>query len=445
MSTAKHVILVVEDERAEREALARVLRLHDYNAVTAVDVADALEWIEKTVDVVVSDLRLGKESGVDLLRFWKDRHSTTPFILVTAYGDVESAVSAMKLGAEDYLTKPVDPEQLLDVLHRCLERRARTIARRPGFEKIVAQSNTMMDIFERTDRAARTESTVLVVGESGTGKELIAEAIHQKSPRNAGPFVTVNITAIPETLIESELFGHVKGAFTNAVTDRLGCFQRADGGTLFIDEIGDFELTSQAKLLRALENGTVLPVGSDAEEDVDVRVIAATSRNLHDMLREGTFREDLFYRLNVVTIQLPPLRERREDIRPLADAFLTEFCEQQGRPLLKIDADLLNFLESFDWPGNVRQLRNCIESMVVMAHRDVLPLADLPQHLEPPLADDEDIYVPKDTSLEDLEREAIRQTLGRYQGNRTRAAKALGISVRTLQRRIKQWRLDEDE
>ena len=441
---AQHRILVVEDEQAERDALARVLRMEDFLPETAASVEAALKWLDRRIDAVVSDLRLGLgANGVDLLRAWRERHPTTPFILLTAYGDVESAVDAMKLGADDYLTKPVDPDQLLELIRRCLADRAQLRPHRDGFEQIVAQSDVMFGIFDQTYRAAQTDSTVLIVGESGTGKELIASALHENSPRKPGPFVTVNMAAIPEALVESELFGHVKGSFTGAARDREGRFQAADKGTLFIDEIGDFELSSQAKLLRALENSTVTPVGSNREQTVDVRVVAATSRDLFEMLSDGTFREDLYYRLNVVRIALPPLRDRREDIRPLVHNFLAECCEQQNRPLLQIDQTLIQYLESFDWPGNVRQLRNCIESMVVMAARDVLTVDDIPGHLEPPVTFEPDMQLPRDTTLDELEREAIRQALDRFQGNRTHAAESLGISVRTLQRRIKEWDLDD--
>jgi transcriptional regulator with PAS, ATPase and Fis domain len=252
------------------------------------------------------------------------------------------------------------------------------------------------------------------------------------------------MAAIPEHLVESELFGHVRGSFTGATADREGRFQAANGGTLFIDEVGDFHLASQAKLLRVLENSAVCPVGSNQEEVVDVRVVAATSRDLFEMLGTGEFREDLFYRLNVITLQLPPLRERREDIRPLVQAFLTEFCEQLGRPLLSIAPELMRYLESFDWPGNVRQLRNCIESMVVMAEHDVLPLDNLPPHVDNSTTESEDLRVPKDMTLEEIERESIKQALERYQGNRTHAAASLGISVRTLQRRLREWDPDAE-
>jgi DNA-binding NtrC family response regulator len=437
-------ILVVEDEQAERDGLADLLRCRDFDAVTAATVEEALACCEQDIDVVVSALKIGPRSGLELLESWKDHSPTTPFIVVTVYDDAESAVQAMKLGAEDYLTKPVDPDQLVGVIRTCLAERAHKLPQRAGFENLIAQSEVMLRVFDQTWRAAQTDSTVLIVGESGTGKELIAEAVHRNSPRSSGPFVTVNMAAIPENLVESELFGHVRGAYTGATVDREGRFQSAHGGTLFIDEVGDFHLGSQAKLLRALENGVVSPVGSNKEETVDVRVVAATSRDLFQMLQTGQFREDLFYRLNVVALQLPPLRDRREDIRLLVQAFLMEFCEQLGRPLLKIEPDLMRYLESYDWPGNVRQLRNCLESMVVMAEHDVLPLDDLPPHLENRSCEAEEVYVPKDMTLEELEREAIRQALVRYQGNRTHAADSLGISVRTLQRRIRDWDLEEE-
>lgn len=310
----------------------------------------------------------------------------------------------------------------------------------PGFSRIIAGSTVMRDAIGRAQRASRTDSTVLVVGESGTGKELIAEGIHRSSRRSSGPFVVVNMAAIPETLVESELFGHVKGAFTGANSDRVGRFQAADEGTLFIDEIGDFPLESQAKLLRALESLTVTPVGSCRERRVDVRVVAATSRDLRKMLREGTFREDLYYRLNVITLQLPPLRDRDGDIALLTETFLRRLCEHNQRPVPEVHPELAEFLETFDWPGNVRQLRNCLESMIVMASGDVLTLDDLPPHLHRASGGDEDeIRIPPGTPLEVVERKAILQALDYFRGNRMQAAESLGISVRTLQRRLKTW------
>lgn len=307
-----------------------------------------------------------------------------------------------------------------------------------GFERIIARSPVMMDVFRRARQAALTDSTVLIVGESGTGKELIAEGIYENSRRKHGPFVVVNMAAIPESLVESELFGHKRGAFTGAGSDRIGRFQAADAGTLFIDEIGDFPLESQAKLLRALENLTVSPVGSNEEMQVDVRVVAATSRNLGEMLYDGTFRKDLYYRLNVITIEIPPLRERREDIPLLVDTFLKQLCERNGQPVQKVAPSLMRFLQEFDWPGNVRQLRNCLESMTVLARGTTLTTDDIPPQLHAVNSHgDHGIRIPPGTPLDVIEEAAIRQSLNHFGGNRRRAAESLGISIRTLQRRLK--------
>jgi DNA-binding NtrC family response regulator len=314
-----------------------------------------------------------------------------------------------------------------------------------GMQTIIGGSDAMLAVFDQIRRVAETDATVLITGESGTGKELVAEAIHQNSSRRNGPYTAVNMAAVPETLVESELFGHVKGAFTGAATDRAGRFEAANSGTLFVDEIGDLELTSQAKLLRVLEDHQVTPIGTNESKQVDVRVIAATSRNLEKLVAEGQFREDLYYRLNVVAIGLPPLRKRREDIRLLAEHFLEEACRANGRPPCAPDADLWRFLESYDWPGNVRQLRNCIESMVVLSRSSTLTVEDLPAMVrngKP--ANEPHFEIPKGFTLEDVEKVAIRQTLGRFGGNRTQAAQSLGISVRTLQRKLKRWQNDSD-
>src|SRR5262245_26644412 len=352
----KPTILVVEDKQNERLAIARLLWQEEYDVKLAENPEQAMAFLDDSVELVISDLRMGENSGVDLLRHWKSRRPATPFIIVTAHGDVTSAVEAMKLGADDYLTKPVNPDELLILIARCLEshRKDTTIRQlqerldeRLGFEKIIGQSKEILDVFEQARLAAQSECTVLITGESGTGKELIAEALHQNSPRKNGPFITVNMAAVPEHLVESELFGHVKGAFTGALAARTGRFEAAHCGTLFIDEIGDFALSSQAKLLRVLENHTVTPVGSNDDKVVDVRAIAATSRNVEQMVKEGRFREDLYYRLNVVTIQLPALRDRREDIPLLTAHFLKTFGETHGKTELQLDRGLTDFLESF--------------------------------------------------------------------------------------------------
>jgi DNA-binding NtrC family response regulator len=397
---------------------------------------------------------MGEHSGIDVLRLWKKRRPATPFVLITAHGEVNSAVEAMKLGAEDYLTKPVNPDELLILIARCIEfhRKDQTIRQlqerldeRLGFEKMIGSSGAILDVFEQARMAAQADCTVLVTGESGTGKELVAEALHHNSPRRHGPFMTVNMAAVPEHLVESELFGHVKGAFTGALAARTGRFEAAHMGTLFIDEIGDFALSSQAKLLRVLENHTITPVGSNDDKQVDVRAIAATSRKLEEMAKDGRFREDLYYRLNVVTIHLPALRERREDIGLLAMHFLKTFGAAHGKTDLQIDPSLMDFLENFYWPGNVRQLRNVIENMVVLARTDTLTLENLPASLEidPLLERGQTSSGP--TSLVALQRSAVERALVECNGHRTRAAESLGISVRTLQRKLKAWGLEKHE
>jgi DNA-binding NtrC family response regulator len=451
---SQSTVLVVEDESTEREALARVLRLEDYQVVTASGCEEAAVYLEEPVDLVISDLRMGKRSGIELLRQWKKFRPQVPVIMVTAYGEVDSAVEAMKLGAEDYLNKPVNPDELLVLVSKSLEARRkdetiehlqRRLDARLGFDRIIGKSKVMLDVFDQARRAALVDSTVLVTGESGTGKELIAEAIHQNSPRKDGPFVTANMAAVPENLVESELFGHVKGAFTGATVARLGRFEAANNGTVFIDEIGDFALNSQAKLLRVLENRCVTPLGSNEDREVDVRIVAATSRNLEDMVEQGGFREDLYYRLHVVTIPLPPLRERRDDIPRLVRFFLHQLGESTGKDEMAIDSRLMRFFQTYSWPGNVRQLRNCLESMVVLARDRRLTLDDLPATIDEGSEPRPEVEIPAGTTLEQLERTAVQQTLEEYGGNRTHAAQSLGISVRTLQRKLKAWGIDEAE
>lgn len=446
--TTSRSVLVVEDEQNEREALARLLRMEQYRVFTARDPTEAMEYVEGEVGLVISDLRMGKSSGLDLLRTWRERRPHTPFIMATAYGDVDSAVSAMKLGAEDYLTKPVDPDLLLQLVRRTLDRACQANADLLSMSlpdtahpRILGKSPVMLDVLDRVRRAAATDSLVLILGESGTGKELIASALHEYSKRNGGPYVAVNIAALPESLIEAELFGYVAGAFTGADRNRTGRFEAADGGTLFIDEIGDFPLPSQTKLLRVLESLAVNPVGSNEERRIDVRLIAATSRNLAALVEDGDFREDLFYRLNVLSIELPPLRERHDDIPLLIDAFLREICEKHERVWPKLSPELMQFMFAYDWPGNVRQLRNTLENMVVMSRTETLSLDDLPAYLSgnPALLAKTKHVAGSAENLHDIERTAILSVLDKCGGNRTHAAEALGISVRTLQRKLKAW------
>jgi DNA-binding NtrC family response regulator len=448
----KSRILVVEDQESERNALERVLRVAQYDVVAAGSAEEALDWRDQAIDLVISDLRMGRRTGIDLLMEWREVRPDTPFILATAFGDVDSAVRAMKLGAADYLTKPVDPSRLLGSVREVLSKPAAAVpapattvpAPKPqGFGPLIGRSPLMQDVFDRIRRAAQTDSIVLILGESGTGKELVAGAIHRESPRAAGPYVAVNMAAIPAHLVESELFGHVRGAFTGATDARIGRFQVAESGTIFIDEIGDFEPTAQAKLLRVLENYTVCPIGSNEDIQVNVRVVAATSRNLQDLVARGQFREDLFYRLNVVLIRLPPLRDRPEDIPLLADVFLRESAEACGRGRMSFDPRLIQYFMRQPWPGNVRQLRNLIFSMVVMAEREVLTVTDLPaEYREGGQAAAPTTPSAATEELEAIERTHILATLEAHGGNRTHAAAALRISVRTLQRKLKAWGLE---
>lgn len=445
----KQRILVVEDQIREQDALSRVLRTEGYQTLCAKSLNEALQRFEESPDLVLSDLRLGTETALDLLKPCRLRSPSTPFVIITAYGDVQTAVAAMKQGASDYLTKPVKPDELLTLIRQLLETQPEdsalplTATEIPVFTpetRLLGKSKSMQEVRDRLARAAQSESLVLILGESGTGKELAAAAIHQQSRRTARPYVAVNIAAVPESLIEAELFGYVRGAFTGAAVDRIGRFEAAHTGTLFIDEIGDFPLPAQAKLLRVLEYFTVNPVGSNEERKVDVRVIAATSRNLWDLVARHQFREDLFYRLNVLTIQLPPLRERKEDLPELIDTFLNDSCLKHGRTPITLAPDLVEFCQNYDWPGNVRQLRNTIENMVVMSHSDHLSLPDLPAYLSGnPAALPLSVDVSATASLGELEKAAILSALERSRGNRTRAADALGISVRTLQRKLKAW------
>jgi two-component system, NtrC family, response regulator HydG len=442
------LIMIVEDGAAEREALARMLRTEDFDVLAARDANQAMTMIDRPVDLVITDLRMGGRTGLDLLRTWRIHRQDPPFLLVTAYGDVDTAVTAMKLGARDFLTKPLDPERLLEAVRSCLPRAEAAADDEPRFgaDRLLGKSAEMKRVRDQIRRVAPTDSSVLILGESGTGKELVAEALHFHSARAKHPFVVVNMAAVPDALVESELFGHARGSFTGATTDRVGRFETADRGTLFIDEIGDFPPASQAKLLRVLETRVVQRVGSNDSIGVNVRLVAATSRDLRGMVRDRTFREDLYYRLNVVTIELPPLGERSEDVPQLIDYFVRAISKSLNRPPPPLDEALVDYLTGYAWPGNVRQLRNSLESMLVLHGDGTLTLDDMPHDLTVPGATPavrrEEGEPAAGSRLERLERSAILQALEQQGGNRTRAAEALGISVRTLQRRLKEWGVD---
>jgi DNA-binding NtrC family response regulator len=441
-------ILVVEDSEMERRAISQVLKSEGYNVFMAEDADRALSYVDEGVDLVISDVRLGDLSGMDLLNHWKKRKPETQIILLTGYSSVNAAVEAMKAGAYDYLTKPVIPDELLLIVRRAIESQQtqnqiedlrRRLDQKFGLERIIGQSRAMKDVFARIQRAAPVDSTVLILGESGTGKELVAQALHHNSNRKKGPFVAVNIAAVPPTLVESELFGHVRGAFTGATDRRMGRFEQADGGTLFIDEVGDFELPLQAKLLRVLETLTLTPVGGHEDLKVNVRVVAATSRDIGRMVKDGTFREDLYYRLNVVNVTLPPLRARQDDIPVLVDHFLKEIASTKKTATHRVSAEVMRAFIAYAWPGNVRELRNVLESMMVLADGEVLTEQDLPEQIRVGTARQPGGTEIPDLPIDVLERLAIFQALDKCAGNRTHAAVRLGISVRTLQRKLKDY------
>lgn len=451
MTTAGRV-LVVEDHESERRAIMQLLKAEGFTVYGAESADKAMGYIDEAIDVVLSDLNMGDVSGLDLLQLWKHRKAETQFILFTGQSSIASAVEAIKKGAYDYITKPVNPDELILLIRRSIEAQQkdreidnlrRRLDQKFGLSQIVGQSKQMKEVFAKIQRAAAVDSTVLILGESGTGKELVAQGLHHNSPRKKGPFVAVNCAAVPATLVESELFGHVRGAFTGATDRRVGRFEQADGGTLFIDEIGDFELGLQAKLLRVLETLTLTPVGGYEDKKVNVRVVAATSRDIYRMVQEGKFREDLFYRLNVVTIQLPALRDRPDDIPLLVDHFLREISETKGTAPKKVDPSVLRRFMTYRWPGNVRELRNTLESMMVLAEGDVLTETDLPDRIaEGSLGTIPNKELPTGMTMEELEKLAITKALEQCGGKRTRAAESLGISVRTLQRKLRQYQME---
>lgn len=445
-------LLLISEEQSSDSEIYNWLSKQDFCQITCCVPDEISRQLEQRVDLILCDTGEDVSISLELLYLCKQQAPEAPFLIVSHTSDVVTAVAAMKEGADEFLVKPLQPESLIKLIEGYLQARQSRVAveenhgsstarlgRYVGFEKMVGTTQVMQQLFERAQRVAETDSTVLITGESGTGKELLAEAIHRNSPRGDRPFVTINMAAVPEHLVESELFGHVKGSFTGASESRVGRFEAAHGGTLFIDEIGDFKLESQAKLLGVLENHRVTLIGSNRDRDVDVRVIAATSHPLHQMVQTGDFREDLFYRLNVVSLALPPLRERRDDIPVLVNFFLKQICHDLQRDVPLLDPELEAWLRNAHWPGNIRQLRNCLESMLVLSREEVLTLAELPDMMHDEQLTSGQIAIPAGTRLEDLERTAIEQTLKRYRGNRTQSARSLGVSVRTLQRKLKAW------
>ena len=454
MSQKSGIVLVVDDERDHADGIAEALEKLSAKAIAVYSGKDALEIIHsQDVDVVVTDLKLGGEiDGLKILEETKKHNDKAEVILITAYATIDTCKEAIKLGAYDYLVKPIDIGQLRTLVTQAgrkalVARNSRLQKQNAGkddfdFDGVRGSSPAMEGIFEVLRRVAPTNISVLVEGESGTGKELLAKAIHKNSQRWDKPFRPVNCAGLTETLLESELFGHAKGAFTGAANDRKGLFEVVDKGTLFLDEIGDMAPNSQAKLLRVIEDGIVIPVGSNKPTLVDVRIISATNQNLPKLIEEKKFRQDLYFRIKGVNISLPALRDRAEDMPVLVDFFLQEAASEVGSRVTGITDAAIAALSKYDWPGNIRQLRHCIRTMVVMCDRDKLDVADIPPDIarRPQLAPGIGTDL-AGVSLNELEKQAIAETLAKTKGNREQTAKILGIGERTLYRKIKEYKL----
>ena len=466
--TAKARILVVDDEESIRELLEIMLKRETY-VVDVAETADAaLKQIGKNkYDVVITDIAMPGMSGIELLAKVKQASHDTAVLVITAHGSTESAVEAMKLGAADYLTKPFQIDEMKLAIEnalkaRALERENRQLRSELGkafsFDNIIGNAPAMQPVFEMVKRVSATKANIMILGESGTGKELVAHALHRNSAAPSAPFVVINCAAVPESLFESELFGHKRGSFTGAVADKQGIFELADTGTLFLDEVGDILLPVQVKLLRAIQQKSFRPVGGVEDKTVDVRIICATNKNLEEMAAKGLYREDLFYRLNVIQIRMPPLRERKEDIPALAEHFLRKFNVTMGKSIKSISKEALRVLTQYDYPGNVRELENLIERAVALEAQNVVLPESLPQKLllqslssAPSAAAAPATPAPSDASgifdlekgVEDYERAHIVKALEKTQGMKKKAAALLGISFRSLRYRIEKYGIDD--
>jgi DNA-binding NtrC family response regulator len=445
-------IVVVDEQREHADGLAESLGRLGEGAIPAYSGEEALALVRsQRIDLVITEVSGAQISGIDLLEEVRRTTGHTEVIILTANPTIETCKDALRRGAFDYLSKPVDSVEFLEIAKKALEkarssyagstRPARVEKRGFAIEGIPSASPVMQAMFQVLRRVSPTTINVLIEGESGTGKELLARAIHLNSPRRAAPFIPINCAGLSETLLESELFGHVKGAFTGAASDRKGLFEVADKGTLFLDEIGDMPMPMQAKLLRVLEDGVIVPVGSTNRVKVDVRVISATNHDLIRLIEEKKFRQDLYFRIKGVSVSVLPLRSRREDIPILATSFLEEACDQLGLSPLSISEPAMAALISYDWPGNIRQLLNAIRTMAVMCEGDSIELRDIPPELRPARRLAGAAQSAAEMSLGDMERNAIAETLQKVEGNREKAAKILGIGERTLYRKIKEYNL----
>jgi len=439
----KERILAVDDAPDTLELIERRLTASGYRVYTAASVAEALRILDRTpVDLVITDLKMPRVGGMDLVRHVRENLEDTEVMMITGYPTIQGAVTAVKAGTQDYLTKPFTDDELLIAVESALEvlkrrREASNASDKPPspFLGLIGESEAMQDVYRAIGKAAGSRATVLISGESGTGKELAARAIHYGGPSASTPFVPVNCGGIPENLLESELFGYVKGAFTGAGESRAGFFQVADGGTIFLDEIGNTSMHMQAKLLRVLQDGEIHMVGSARPRQVDVRILAATNKDLHSLVKHELFREDLFFRLNVITISMPPLRERADDALLLAAHFATRFAEELGRTPPRLSDDVLRILRNYRWPGNVRELQNLMQRLVVMTDGDVIRVPELPAMMRFSATREEGL----DRTLAEVEAEHIRNVLASTDGNKVRAAEILGIDRKTLRGKLKAY------
>lgn len=449
----KPAILLIDDEEGSRQALILLLK-GNYNVTGAASGHEGRQRLAaERFDVVITDLRLPDCSGIDLLKQVKSYHPATEVILITGHASAETAVSAMKEGAFDYITKPLNMDELRIILAKALEKRRllseniylkKQLRDKYGFANIIGNSAAMQNVFKLMQRLIKTDATILVMGESGTGKEIVAKSIHFNSPRQDKPFVAVHCGAIPETLLESELFGHAKGAFTGAVREKIGKFESANHGTIFLDEIGTMPLHLQIKLLRVLQEQEIERVGSNTTMKLDVRVIAATNVNLENEVRNGCFREDLFYRLNVIPLVVPPLRERKEDIVPLARFFLTKFCTEMKREPMQISRQALEAMELYNWPGNVRELENAVERLVALTEADAVTIADLPDNIGRQHGsmisfgfELTENGLDLSATVNEVETKIISRALARSQNVKSRAAALLKMNRTTLVEKMK--------
>ena len=455
----KGTILVADDESSMRDLLAMLLRAQGHEVLLAADGQEALETFERQadrVDAVIQDVRMPRLDGLALLSRLKERAPDVPVVVITAFSTWDNAVDAMRLGAFDYIRKPFDTDTIRAVVARALENRAYArlsaegrIGDPRGPVELVGNSSLIQSVLGLVRRVAPTDSTVLIRGESGTGKEIVARSIHLRSHRRHKPFLPVNCSAFTESLLESELFGHVRGAFTGAFEDKQGLFRAAHGGTLFLDEVADMSLTTQVKILRVLEDRRISPVGSTQQHPIDVRIIAATNKDIEEEVRRKNFREDLYYRLNVIPIELPPLRARKDDIPLLVGHFLAKYSRQMGKDVTRLAPDALRSLYEYEWPGNVRELENLVQREVALCEGDSIQsftfcpkaVANLPPAAPGRLIPEGGIVL--EDELERIEREHLREALQRTGGNLMNAAKLLGMSYRSIRYRVKKLRVKE--